>query len=61
MSIAQYGYRLVVIGKPNAEGLCVHKLIDERGDEVAVIDQPCTAEDAIRAARKFVEEMEKDD
>ena len=42
-------------GKPDADGLMLFKIVDEYDCEVAVIDSPCTVDDALIAARKLAE------
>lgn len=52
------GYQLKA-SRPNAQGLCAFKLI--KGTEEIKIDRPCTLDEALAAARRFIaqEEQEK--
>ena len=59
MNLEQAGYKLIA-GKPNADGYCMFKVVDSDGCEVAVIDRPCTLEEAFVAARQFLESEEDD-
>ena len=54
MNLEQAGYKLIA-SKPNADGYCMFKVFDSDGCEVAAIDRPCTLDEALFAARAFVE------
>lgn len=58
MSMLQ-GYELKA-SKPNVDGLCIFRLVDSSNCEIAKIDRPCILEEALTAARLFVEkELER--
>ena len=46
-------------GKPDTEGLMLFRIVDKNDCEVAVIDRPCTVDEALSAARRLAE-MEKE-
>lgn len=60
MNINQHGYYLKGL-KPNAHGLCIYQIINAETKEIyATTDKPCTSEEALSQARKFLEEDEDD-
>lgn len=53
--LSDLGFTVVPM-KPNAEGLCVYRIINTEGREIGRTD-PCTTEDAYRAINAWLEEM----
>ena len=45
--------------KPDANGLMLFRIVDKDDCEIAVIDSPCTVDDALIAARKLAETEEE--